>query len=441
MYKEISRELLDFIEESPSCFHAIENIKKELEEKGYTELAEAKKWNLKKGGKYFTIRNSSSIIAFEIGKNMKEESFNIVASHSDSPSFKVKENFELTVDGKYMQLNTEKYGGMIYSTWLDRPLSLAGRVVVEDGDKLSTKLLNIDRDLLMIPNVAIHMNRAANNKMTYNEQIDLMPLFGLKDGEKDDMSLLDIIAEEMNIKKEDIIDHDLFLYNRMPASIWGRQNEFLSCSQLDDLQCAYTSLKSFIEAKNDKSVKVYACFDNEEVGSSTKQGAASTLLQDVLKRINMNLGYKEEDYYRALASSFMLSADNAHAVHPNHPEKSDPKNRVYMNEGLVIKFNANQRYTTDGISASVFKKICKNADVPVQFFTNRSDMVGGGTLGNCAIGNVSIKMVDIGLAQLAMHSSYETAGVKDTYYMVKAITEFYSTKITENACGELELKK
>lgn len=439
MFNEISHELLDFINSSPSCFHAIENIKQELLSNGYEELAESEKWNLEKGGKYFAIRNSSSVIAFEVGKKLVDESFNIVASHSDSPTFKVKENFELTVDGKYTQLNTEKYGGMIYSTWFDRPLSLAGRIVLEDGDKITTRLLNIDRDLLMIPNVAIHMNREVNKKMSYNEQIDLMPLFSIEGEEGDETDLLDVVAEEMSIKRENIIDYDLFLYNRTSSSMWGKTNEFISSRQLDDLQCAFTSLKAFMASKNDKIVKVYACFDNEEVGSSTKQGAASTFLQDVLKRINSNLGYDSEDYYKALASSFMLSADNAHAVHPNHPEKSDPKNRVYMNEGIVIKFNANQHYTTDGISAAVFKKICKKADVPIQYFTNRSDIAGGGTLGNCAIGNVSIKMVDIGLAQLAMHSCYETAGAKDTYYMVKGITEFYNTKITELECGVLEL--
>lgn len=439
MYKEISQELLCFINKSHSCFHAVEAIKEELIKNGFEELLESKNWNIQKGKKYFVIRNGSSIVAFDIGNYLNDYSFNMVASHSDSPTYKVKENYEIEVCGKYVQLNTEKYGGMLHSTWMDRPLSVAGRVIVKQNDKLVTKLVDIDRDLVMIPNVAIHMNRDANNGMKYNEQVDMLPLYGTSENGLG--NFMDTIAESVGVNKEDIIGNDLFLYNRMQPTIWGSKEEFISSPKLDDLQCAFTSLKAFMSAHNDKSVNVYCCFDNEEVGSSTKQGAQSTLLVDVLKRVNEGLGKSNEDYYRALASSFMLSADNAHAVHPNHPEKSDPTNRVYMNEGVVIKFNAAQHYTTDAMSAAIFKALCKNADVPYQSFTNRSNMSGGSTLGNIAATHVSIKMVDIGLAQLAMHSSYETAGMKDTFYMYSLMKEFFNSHLTESDNGTLTIIK
>lgn len=439
MYKEISKELLNFIEKSHSCFHAIEAIKEELNKNGFEELLESKAWNLEKGKKYYVTRNTSSIIAFNIGEDLDNYSFNMIASHSDSPTYKVKENYEIEVGKNYIQLNTEKYGGMLHSTWMDRPLSVAGRLVVKEGNKLVTKLVDVDRDLLLIPNVAIHMNRDANSGMKYNEQIDMLPLYGTSENGKG--TFMDVVAQAANVSKEDIVSNDLFLYNRMKPSVWGSNEEFISSPKLDDLQCAFTSLKAFVSSYSNKSVNVYCCFDNEEVGSQTKQGAQSTFLVDVLNRINEGLGKNKEDYYRALASSFMLSADNAHSVHPNHPEKSDPTNRVYMNEGVVIKYNANQKYTTDGVSAALFKTLCESVNVPYQTYTNRSDVPGGGTLGNVATTHVSIKMVDIGLAQLAMHSSYETAGIKDTYYMLKVMEEFYNSHLEETNSGEIQISK
>ncbi len=439
MYREISKELLNFIEKSRSCFHAIETIKEELNNNGFEELLESKVWKLEKGKKYFVTRNASSIIAFNIGEDLDNYSFNMIASHSDSPVFKVKENYEIEVGKNYIQLNTEKYGGMLHSTWMDRPLSVAGRLVVKEGNKLVTKLVDVDRDLLLIPNVAIHMNRDANSGMKYNEQIDMLPLFGTSENGKG--TFLEVVAKSANISVEDVVSNDLFLYNRMKPSIWGSKEEFISSPKLDDLQCAFTSLKAFVSSYSNKSINIYCCFDNEEVGSQTKQGAQSTFLVDTLNRINEGLGKNKEDYYRAIASSFMLSSDNAHAVHPNHPEKSDPTNRVYMNEGVVIKYNANQKYTTDAVSAALFKTLCKNADVPYQSYTNRSDTPGGGTLGNVATTHVSIKMVDIGLAQLAMHSSYETAGIKDTYYMFKVMEEFYNSHLEEISAEEIQISK
>lgn len=437
MHREISKELLNFIEKSPSCFHAIEAIKEELNNNCFEELLESKAWKLEKGKKYYVTRNSSSVIAFKIGEDLDNYSFNMTASHSDSPVFKIKDNYEIEAAKNYIQLNTEKYGGMLHATWMDRPLSVAGRLVVKEGNKLVTKLVDVNRDLLLIPNVAIHMNRDANSGMKYNEQVDMLPLFGTAENAKG--AFMDIIAEAADVTKDDIVSHDLFLYNRMKSSVWGSKEEFISSPKLDDLQCAFASLKAFISAYSKKSINIYCCFDNEEVGSQTKQGAQSTFLVDILNRINEGLGKNKEDYYRAIASSFMLSSDNAHAVHPNHPEKSDPTNRVFMNEGIVIKYNANQKYTTDGVSAALFKTICEKAQVPYQSYTNRSDVAGGGTLGNVATTHVSIKMVDIGLAQLAMHSSYETAGIKDTHYMIKAMEEFYNSHLEETSSGEIQL--
>ncbi len=326
MYKKVSEELVSFIKKSPTAFHAINNMANRLKENGYEELLEGKCWEVKAGGKYFVIRNNSSIIALNIGTKLDNYSFNVAASHSDAPTFKVKENAEIEVKGKYTKLNTEGYGGMLCATWFDRPLSIAGRALVKEGDAYVTKLVDIDKDLVMIPNVAIHMNRQVNDGYAYNKQVDMLPLFGGSDCEKGDFNKL--IAENLNVDQKDIYGSDLYLYNRMAPSIWGANEEFISSPKLDDLQCAFTSLEGFLKGSNEQSINVFACFDNEEVGSGTKQGAASTFLADVLKRVNAGLGKKDEDYYRALAASFMLSADNAHAVHPNHPEKTDVNNCV-----------------------------------------------------------------------------------------------------------------
>lgn len=435
MILESVQELFDFIEKSPSAFHVIENTKEMLIKEGFEELCENKKWALEEGKKYFVTRNLSSIIAFKIpSKDYK--SFHIVASHSDSPTFKIKDHPEQSVKGKYVQLNTERYGGMIYSTWFDRPLSVAGRALVKTDKGVETRLVNIDRDLLVIPNLAIHMDRTANDGMKYNPQVNLLPLFGDASA-KDTFNRL--VAEACGAKEEDIVSTDLFLYNRTKPSVWGSHNEYMSCAKLDDLECAFSSLKAFINGGNQESVSVCAIFDNEEVGSGTKQGAQSTFLYDVLHRINLNLGRSEEDYYTTVASSFMLSADNAHALHPNHPAISDPTNQVFLNEGIVIKCNANQKYTTDAVSSALFQSICKENEVPVQSFVNRSDILGGSTLGNISNSQVSLNAVDIGLPQLAMHSSYETAGVLDLDYMISGIKAFYNSAIVANCDGNYDI--
>lgn len=439
MYKEISQELLSFLQKSPTAFHAVDNIRNELVNHGYQELLEGKTWKVIPGGKYFVTRNNSSIIALNIGTKLDDYSFNVAASHSDYPTFKIKENAEIEVKGKYTQLNTEGYGGMLCATWFDRPLSIAGRVLVKDGDRFVTRLLDFDRDLVLIPNMAIHMNRAVNDGYAYNKQIDMLPLFGGGDTKPGDLKKL--MAQELGVEEKDIYGSDLYLYNRTAPSIWGAHEEFISSQHLDDLQCGFTSLKGFLKGNNEQSINVYACFDNEEVGSGTKQGAASTFLYDVLHRINASLGKDEEDYFRALASSFMLSADNAHAVHPNHPGKTDVGNCVYMNEGIVVKSHAGQKYTSDAVSIAIFRELCERAQVPVQFFANRSDEAGGSTLGNIAMAQVSMNSVDIGLPQLAMHSTYETAGIKDTYYMIQVMEEFFNSHIQEESSHVLKVTR
>lgn len=435
MALEHVQELFDFIQQSPSCFHVIENVKKQLTEQGFEELCENKNWQIKEGGKYFVTRNLSSVIAFKVPtKNFK--CFHIVASHSDSPTFKIKDHPEQVVKGKYVQLNTERYGGMIYSTWFDRPLSIAGRALVKTETGVATKLLNIDRDLLVIPNLAVHMDRTVNDGMKYNPQVNLLPLYG-DAASKDTFNRL--VAEACGTAEENIISTDLFLYNRTAPTVWGAHNEYMSCAKLDDLECAFSSLKAFLKGENSQSVSVCAIFDNEEVGSSTKQGANSTFMYDILHRINENLGRTEEQYHTAVASSFMLSADNAHALHPNHPAISDPTNPVYLNEGIVIKHNANQKYTTDAVSSAIFQKMCEEKNVPYQHFVNRSDVAGGSTLGNIANTHVSLNTVDIGMAQLAMHSSYETAGVLDLDYMIAGMEAFYNSAVVAQCDGAYDI--
>ena len=424
--------LFDFLKNSPTAFHAVNSLCNLLKEQGFIPLQECNAWEIAPGGKYFVTRNCSSVIAFTLPEGTPD-SFRIIASHSDSPTFKIKENAELTVRDKYVQLNTERYGGMIFSSWFDRPLSVAGRVLYKDDNGIHTRLVKIDRDLVMIPNVAIHMNREVNNGFKYNAQVDLMPLYGNIDAKG---SFRKLIAEACGIEEDAIVGNDLYLYNRMPGTVWGANNEFLSAPQLDDLECAYASVCALKDLPDQGHVNVCCVFDNEEVGSGTKQGADSTFLSDVLARIASCLNMGSESYRMALAGSFMLSADNAHATHPNHPEYADQRNQVEMNKGIVIKFNANQKYTTDGVSAAVFHQICKDAEVPVQHFANRSDLPGGSTLGNISGAHISINTLDIGLAQLAMHSCYETAGVKDLAWMIQGMHAFYACKITAQADGE-----
>lgn len=418
-------DLINFIKKSPTAFHAVSTIKDTLDESGFTRLFEEEEWTPVPGGKYYVIRNCSSIIAVSVGSCLQKPSFQITASHSDSPMFKVKENATLETRGKYARLNTEGYGGMICSTWLDRPLSLAGRAVVKNGAGFESRLFNIDRDLLLIPNLAIHMNRSVNEGTSFNKQTDMLPL--LSTSPLSEEAYKKLIADELGILPEQLCATDTFLYCRSAPSVWGANSEFLSAPRLDDLQCAFSSLNGFLNGKNEKNINVFACLDNEEVGSGTRQGAASTFLPDVLMRLSQVICREKDGYFRAAASGFMLSCDNAHAVHPNHPEKADDRNCVYLNEGIVLKSHAGQKYTSDAVGMAAFREICNRTGVPVQYFANRSDAAGGSTLGNIAMEQISMCCVDIGLPQLAMHSSYETAGICDTDFLIRAVTEFYNS--------------
>ncbi|MBQ7148455.1 MAG: M18 family aminopeptidase [Pseudobutyrivibrio sp.] len=428
--------LFDFIEKSPSQFHVVDNQRQVFLAAGFEELTEASEWKLKLGGNYFVTRNGSSFLAFRMPKK-EYRSFMIMASHTDSPTFRIKEVPEMK-EGHYVKLNTERYGGMLMAPWFDRPLSIAGRAIVRTGKgTIETKLVNLDRDLCMLPSLAIHMNREANDGYKYNAQKDLLPLISMDEK----FNLKELVAESLQVKAEDIIGSDLFLYNRDAGRVWGAKEEFISIGRLDDLQCSYSSMMGLVYAKNtDSAVEIHVTFDNEEVGSGTKQGADSTFLYDTLVRINEAMNGNNSKLLSAIANSFMVSADNAHALHPNYAEKSDPTNKVYMNEGVVIKFNANQKYMTDGLAFGIFTEICKKAKVPFQTFVNRSDVAGGSTLGNISNAHVSINGVDIGLPQLAMHSPYETAGVKDTEYLLKIATKFYETVIESKAGDSYTLK-
>ncbi len=431
--QDLSKELLAFIEKSPSSFHVIANLKDAFTTAGFEELLEREDWKLSAGGKYFVTRNDSSVIAFQLPMGVAK-GFHMVATHSDSPTFKIKEYPQKETEKQYVSLNTEKYGGMILSTWLDRPLSVAGRVVVRDADgQLKTRLVDLERDVCVIPNLAIHMNPEANKGMEYNPQIDMLPLYGscMQGVEKQDL-LMEEIAETLGVQEEDILGHDLFLYVRDKGRIWGREGEFLLSPKLDDLQCVFASLKAFVGTKPKEYISLCAVFDNEEVGSVSKQGAASTFLEDVIARAADCVAeeFPEESARhlttRLIADSFLISADNAHAVHPNHPEKADPTNRPYLNGGIVIKYHGGQKYTTDGVSAARMKELCNRVQVPWQTYANRSDVPGGSTLGNISASHVSVSSVDIGLPQLAMHSAVETAGSKDTAYAIKVLEAFWA---------------
>ncbi len=412
-----TKALLAFLDASHSVYHAAAYLADTLAAAGYTRLSEGENWNLVPGGKYYLTRGGTAVLAFRIPEDTPK-GFMMTASHSDRPTFKVKENGELA--GTYTRLSTEKYGGMLMAPWLDRPLSVAGRVMVETETGAESRLLDIDRDLLLIPNVAIHMNRSANEGYKWNPAVDTLPLLGGKDAKGKLEKLLHKTAGGR------ILGHDLYLYIRQKATVWGMDKEYISSAALDDLECAWCCTQGFLKAEPSESIPVLCVFDSEEVGSSSVQGAASRFLETTLHRICISLDLPEEPL---LANSFMVSADNAHAVHPNHPEYADSTNAPVVNGGVVLKFNANLSYSTDGLSAAVWRKTCEKAGVPVQTYCNRADVPGGSTLGRISLAQVSVPTADIGLAQLAMHSCYETAGVADALYLEEAMTAFYASTL------------
>ncbi len=427
----MNQALFDYIAACPTAYHAAAHTAKLLSRAGYTELHEGTPWRLSAGRGYFVTRNGSSLIAFRVPEGAFS-GYMMTASHGDSPCLKLKENPALK-NSFYLRLSTEKYGGMLCSSWLDRPLSIAGRVTVRTPQGLFVRLVDFREPVALIPNVAIHMNRKANEGVPLDAAVDMLPLYSTA-GEPE--ALRRRIAQAADVLEEDLLTTDLFVYNPQPGVQW---NGLISAPRLDDLQCAFGALTAFLAARTGKNVPVYCLFDNEEVGSQTKQGAASTFLADTLSRISLGLGQDPAQHLCSIAGSFLVSCDNAHAIHPNHPEYADQNHTVAMNKGIVTKYNANQRYTSDAVSAGLFQLICREAGVPVQRYANRADLPGGSTLGNIANTQVSLNTVDIGLAQLAMHSSFETAGGEDTRYLVQALTLFYEKSLTAAPDGSYAL--
>lgn len=414
--------LFDLINASPTAFHCVDTVGKSLEGKGYTELKEEDSWKLEPGKGYFVKRNDSSVIAFLLPESKKMKGFHVFSAHSDSPSFRIKENTEMVFEDNYVRLNAEKYGGMILSSWFDRPLSVAGRVIVNTKKGLKTKLINIDKDLCVIPNVAIHMRTDINTGYSYSVQGDLLPVIGCFESKN---SFDEMVAEAAGTTKENVLGRDLFLYTRQKGITAGLKDELLISPRLDDQACVFAGLEGLLQSEKSDFARVLAIFDNEEVGSGTKQGADSTFLEDTLIRVSEALKLSKSEYLRLISNSFNVSADNAHAVHPAFAGKADPTSRPYLNKGVVIKFNGNQRYATDAYSAAFIRKIAADNDIPVQNYANNSDVAGGSTLGNISTAHVSMKTADIGLAQLAMHSSVETMGSKDFDSMVKLAKAFF----------------
>ena len=432
--EKINDRFKKFVDNTPNAFCCVENIKKMLDKEGYIELYENKVWDdLKPNGKYYVTRNDSSLIAFKTVENKENLGFNIVASHSDSPGFLIKPNSEIYENG-YLKLNIDGYGGMIKHTWLDRPLSIAGRVISRLNNTYKKQIINIDKDLLIIPSQAIHINNEVNTKNELKTQNDMLPIISLNK----DTTLKEWIENYFSERYKSIfpiVGYDLYLYNRDKAKYIGMNNEFILAPRLDDLGCVYPSLESFINSENDNSINIFATFNNEEIGSLTMQGADSTFLIDVLTRIANSTNL---DLLTALSNSVIISADNAHAIHPNASAKSDPTNKVYLNKGVVIKNHTN--YTTDSVTSTLFKGICDNAEVPYQDFACNSNMRCGSTLGGISQRHVSIDSVDIGLPQLSMHSSNELMGSKDLLYMYKSLLEFYKSSFIKEG-NIIKIKK
>ncbi|MCT4508962.1 MAG: M18 family aminopeptidase [Tepidibacter sp.] len=427
--KEFANDLIDYAYKGASSFHAVKNSVDILAKEGFEELKLTDKWEIKKGGKYFVTKNSSALVAFEINSDkVEDEGFRIIASHSDAPCFRIKPNPEMISEKVYLKLNTEVYGGPILNTWMDRPLAIAGRISVKSNNVLKPRevLVNINKPICIIPNLAIHMNRDVNKGVELNKQTDMIPLVSIVNEslEKDNL-LLKEISKEISITCDDILDFDLFLYEYEKGCLVGLDEEFISSARLDNLAMAHSSLHAFINSNNSKGINAFVMFDNEEIGSSTKQGADSDMLKNILERITISLNKNREEFFTSIYNSFMISADMAHPVHPNRGEKHDPTNRPVINKGPVIKINANQRYTSDSYSAAVYESLCKEVGVPCQKFVNRSDQPGGSTIGPISSTHLDINSVDIGTSILGMHSVRELGGVKDHYFAYKSFMKFY----------------
>ncbi len=430
MEKKLALELIDFLYDSPSACHGVKETQKILDKNGFIEIKEADKWDLKAKGKYYVIKNDSALIAFEVGTgDIEETGFRLIGAHTDVPGFRIKPNPQMISEGKYVKLNTEVYGGPILHTWFDRPLSIAGKVSLKGASPLKpeTRLVNINKPLLIIPSLAIHMNREVNEGFKINRQVDTLPLLGLINDklEKEDY-LMNILSEELQVNKEDILNFELGLYEYEKGMLIGMNEELISSGRFDDLWMVYAGIRALVDSRENEATKVMICIDNEEIGSLTAEGANSTLLNNILERITLGLGKDREGYYRALANSIMISADLAHAVHPNLGDKHDPTNRPVLEGGPVLKIAASGSYSTDSFNGAVFAGVCEAAGVPFQKFVNRSDVRGGTTIGPVTAANLTIPVIDMGAPVLGMHSIRELASVKDNYYTVKAFTEFFS---------------
>ncbi len=425
--KDFSEKLLHYINDSPTAYHAVGNACEMLSKNGFSEIKETESWHLEKGGKYFLKKNNSGIIAFTVSNSdLAKDGFRIIGAHTDSPNFKIKPGPCTVTDDGYVKLNVEVYGGVILSTWFDRPLSVAGRIVIKEDNILKEKLIKIDKPLFVLPNLCIHFQRDVNDNCSYNKQKDIFPLLSMKrDGFDKNNYLLNIISRECGVDKEAIFDYDLHLYEYQKGVFTGENSEFISASRIDNLSMVYAGLSSLIESTSDRT-KVFAAFDNEEVGSVSAQGADSGFLMNVIKRICKNLGLNDDEYYQAIANSTSVSADTAHAVHPNYSEKHDPENRPILGGGPVIKYSAAQRYGTTAVSASYFIDACKTAGVPYQKFVMRNDMTGGSTIGPSISSLTTIPTVDMGTAILAMHSVREFGAVVDNIYTQKAFYAYYN---------------
>ena len=424
------KRLLSFLDASPVNFLAVKNISEELEKNGFRRMnPQEPLGKIGAGEKFFVTKNDSSIYAFQIGKKpLADAGFHMICAHCDSPTFRIKPNAEMLCEGGIVKLNTEVYGGPIMSTWFDRPLTLAGRVIVKGENAMSpqTLLLHVKRPLLQISNLAIHFNRQVNDGVKLSKQKDVLPILGIINDELEKGNLLmNVITDELNIQKENVLDFDLYLADATPACTFGVHDEFISSGRLDDLSMCWAGVEAMIASDANDTTQVLAIFDNEETGSQTKQGAGSPFLSYMLQRIALAQSHTEEAYYQAVERAFMISADNAHAWHPNYSEKFDPTNHPKLGGGPVIKFNAAQKYASDAVSAAIFANICDAAGVPCQRFVNHSDVAGGSTLGNILASSIPLKGVDMGNAILAMHSCRETGSVIDHEYCVKAFTKFY----------------
>ena len=427
---ELNARLLDFIRRSPTALHVSANAAAELAAAGYTELNECADWQLCPGGRYFVRRNSSALIAFALPADCARTHFQIFAAHTDSPALRVKTAWKLE-DKLYLRLNAETYGGGLWGTWSDRPLSVAGRVGVRTENGVRMQLVNIDRDLLMLPSVPIHFNREANNGVKIDPQADLCPVLTMDTS----LTLEQLLAEELGCAAEDILSHELMVYCRSQGFCWGAREEFLSCPRLDDAACCFAGLAALLESGDaGRSIRMLACMDNEECGSTTRQGAVGTFLIDTLERIGEALGWSRSRLLAAQAGSYMLSADNAHAVHPAHGELYDAANRTAMNGGVVLKHAV--AYSTSGESDGILRALCKKHGLPLQDFANRSNIRGGSTLANIATTHLNIRMADIGLPQLAMHASFETMGAKDLSDMVELARHYFGETLTVAAEGD-----